>query len=220
MGLEDFSYNEAWINASSGSVEVSEIFKEAIKKAAAWVQRVQKDEQKAKKFDSILAHFLTQIIRNQKYDFILEKLFKTLDAWFSSNFLLGLLSLIYLPISDKIRELSEKTPIEFDYTKTFEIIEFNDSSLDESLKQRINFWLEDIVDILSIEYSSIQMQHLKTLFNQKELYSELILFTSSIFQFFFYELNIQMTENTSQSYCEFILSQIHNKILEIKIYNI
>jgi hypothetical protein len=58
------------------------------------------------------------------------------------------LSLVYLPISDKIRELSKKEIIEFNYVKTFEEIDFDDNNLDESIKNRINFWIEDITDII------------------------------------------------------------------------
>ncbi len=219
MWLEDFSpveSSDAWWK----SQEVSEKFKEAVKKAWAWIKRVQKDEKKAKKFDLLLAQFLAQIIRNPKYDFLLDDLFKSLDSWFSSNFILWILSLIYLPISDKIRELSKKDPINFNYIKTFEVIDFDDNKLDESIKNRINFWLEDILDIISIEYSSLQMDNIKKLFKSKSSYSQLSNFSSLVFQFFFKELNINIPLSKSDSYIDFILSQVYEKINEIKIEKI
>lgn len=212
MWLEDFIPSESWTEGWAKSAEVSEKFKEAVKKAGAWIKRVQKDEKKARKFDLLLAQFLTQIIRNPKYDFLLDDLFKTLDSGYSSNFLLWILSLVYLPISDKIRELSTKEVIEFDYVKTFEKMNFDDNNLDEQIKNRINFWLEDIIDILSIEYSSLQISQIKTLFLKKEAYNQLVIFSSLVFKFFFEELNIEITPKKSQNYIDFIMQQVYTKI--------
>lgn len=215
MWLEDFIPSETW-DSWQKSAEISEKFKESVKKSSAWIKRVQKDEKKAKKFDLLLASFLTQIIRNPKYDFLLEDLFKTLDNWYSSNFLLWILSLVYIPISDKIRELSKKELINFHYVKTFEIVDFDDD-LDESIKKRINFWIEDITDIIGIEYSSLQVVNIKKLFKQRETYHQLLIFSSVVFQFFFQELHIQISTSKSRSYIEFILWQIFQKIKEIQI---
>ncbi|MGE4443737.1 MAG: hypothetical protein AB7E37_01945 [Candidatus Altimarinota bacterium] len=212
MGLEDFIPSESGADAGPKSSEVSEKFKEAVKKAGAGIKRVQKDEKKARKFDLLLAQFLTQIIRNPKYDFLLDDLFKTLDSGYSSNFLLGILSLVYLPISDKIRELSTKEIIEFDYVKTFQIVHFDDNNLDEQIKNRINFWLEDITDIISIEYSSLQISQIKTLFIKKEAYNQLVIFSSLVFKFFFEELNIEISQKKSQNYIDFIMQQVYTKI--------
>lgn len=212
MWLEDFIPSESWADAWPKSSEVSEKFKEAVKKAGAWIKRVQKDEKKARKFDLLLAQFLTQIIRNPKYDFLLDDLFKTLDSGYSSNFLLWILSLVYLPISDKIRELSSKNMIEFDYVKTFEKVNFDDNNLDESIKNRINFWLEDITDIISIEYSSLQILQIKTLFLKREAYNQLVIFSSLVFKFFFEELNIEISPKKSQNYIDFIMQQVYTKI--------
>lgn len=219
MWLDDFIPSETW-DAWPKSTEVSEKFKESVKKSSAWIKRVQKDEKKAKKFDLLLAQFLTQIIRNPKYDFLLDDLFKTLDNWYSSNFLLWILSLIYLPISDKIRELSKKEVIEFNYVKTFEEIDFDDNNLDELIKKRINFWIEDISDIIWIEYSSLQIENIKKLFKNRETFNQLLIFTSLVFQFFFKELNININISKSQSYMEFILWQVFQKINEIEIEEI
>jgi hypothetical protein len=54
------------------------------------------------------------------------------------------LSLIYLPISDKIREFTLKEKIVFDYS-TEERIKFDDNKLDDKIKLRINQMLEDII---------------------------------------------------------------------------
>lgn len=217
MWLEDFipSENSDKLNQWS---EVSEKFKESIKKAWAWIKRVQKDEKKAKKFDNILASFLVKIIKNEKYDFLLDDLFKSLDNWFSSNFLLGILSLIYLPVSDKIREISKKEIINFNYKKSFSIIEFNDD-LDEEIKTRINLWVEDMIDIITIEYSSLQMKKMIEL-SKKDEFNFIINFSSKVFRFFFSEININISEKKSHDYVNFILDQVMSKIKKIELEEI
>ncbi len=209
MWLEDFIPSENW-DAWPKSNEVSEKFKESTKKAAAGMKRVQKDEKKAKKFDTILASFLVKIIKNEKYDSLLSDLFLSLDNWFSSNFLLWILSLIYLPISDRIRELSKKEIINFSYTKSFSMINFDDN-LDEEIKKRINLWIEDMIDISSIEYSSLQIQHMIQL-SRKEEFKSIIKLCWKVFIFFFHEININISEKKSHSYVEFILEQVLNKM--------
>jgi hypothetical protein len=102
--------------------------------------------------------------------------------------------------------------IEFDYVKTFEKVNFDDNNLDESIKNRINFWLEDIIDIISIEYSSLQISQIKTLFLKREEYNQLLIFSSLVFEFFFEELNIEISQKKSQNYIDFIMQQVYIKI--------
>jgi hypothetical protein len=67
---------------------------------------------------------------------------------------MGILSLIYSDISDYIRGQSEKTPLNFHY-RSAETLNFSDSHLPEELKLRINQWIEDIVDIIRFDPSTI-----------------------------------------------------------------
>jgi len=110
-----------------------------------------------------------------------------------------------LPISDKIRELSKKEQINFNYVKTFNIISFDDNNLNDSIKNRINLWIEDIVDIISIEYSSLQLKNIKQLLKSKSSFNTLNDFSALVFQFFFKELNINIDISKSTNYTEFIL---------------
>jgi hypothetical protein len=195
---------------------VSEKFKESVRKSGAKVQKTQKDEKKAKRSDFLLASFLVKIIINKKYDDLLPFLFKAMDDSFPSNFLLGILSLISSDISDKIRELSLKEKLTFDY-QTNEVKEFDDNHLDETVKNRINYWVEDIIDITSIEYSSILTEKLiKNIQNN----ANISLLTSKIFKFFLKEINITITDGKSQNISSFILNEIEKSIRKLDIEDI
>lgn len=212
MSLEEFTpieSSEWWSN----STEVSEKYKEAAKKAGAWIKRTQKDEKKAKKYDFLLAKFLVEMIIAKKYDSLLDELFSCLDAGYGTNFLLWILSLIYLPISTEIRKHAGKQSIVFSYEISANTIDFDDHALPSEIRDRVNAWIEDMESVVSFEPSSIITKRTLGLI----LYDEKIrVFTSKVFAFFFQELNISITDSKANNYSEFILWELE-KTLKQKI---
>lgn len=220
MSIEDYTpdieSSEWWWQSTEAIKEVSEKFKESIKKWSAWIKRTQKDEKKAKQYDMLLANFLVQIIINPKYDFILTELFTLLNRWYPSNFLLWVISLIYIEVSHKIKEISIKPQIEFSY-KSPKNIEFDDSELHPQVKDRINLWVEDIVDSVSAEYSSVQITKLINLLKVDE---EIVKFISLTFKFFLKECNIEISNSKSSNIASFILSEVYKSLEKLKLENI
>ncbi len=208
MSVEDFIPSES-PEAGSGSAEISEKYQEAAKKAGAGIKRTQKDEGKAKKYDFLLANFLVQMILEKKYDDLLDRLFVCFDEGYGTNFLLGILSLVYLPISDEIRKFAGKTPIIFEYEPTAEMIPFDDNTLPPMIRKRVNQWIEDMETVMRLEASVIVSQ--RTL--GKMLYGDAIRdFTRQVFQFFFAENNIDISEQKAKNYSEFILGEIQKNL--------
>ncbi len=221
MSLEEYtpdldSSESSWQSPDTIK-EVSEKFKESVKKGQAWIKKTKKDEKKAKKHDLMLANFLVKIIINKEYDILLDDLFKSLDSWYPSNFILGILSLINIEISEKIREMSGREIIIFNYKKLSEETVFDDNNLNQEIKNRINFWVEDITDIVSIEYSHVLTEKLVKSIKSDD---SIILFTSNVFSFFLKELNINISSQKAISISEFILSEILSKIKTLEIENI
>ena len=142
------------------------------------------------------------MILKKKYDSLLDELFSCLDAGYGTNFLLGVLSLIYIPISHEIRKFAEREEIAFHYKKSDTTIEFDDHNMSPQVRARVNAWIEDMEIVTSLEVSSIVTKRTLGLI----LYDEKIRkFTKSVFSFFFTELNISITDGKSRSYSEFIL---------------
>lgn len=209
MSIEDYWAIDEGSESGSQSSEISEKYKAEAKKAGAGIKRTQKDEQKAKKYDFLLAKFLVEMILKKKYDELLEELFACLDAWYGTNFLLWILSLIYLPISNEIRKTSNKEFINFSYIPTNISIDFDDHALDPQIRQRVNMWIEDMESVVALEVSSIITKRTLWLI----LYDEKVrVFTSSVFTFFFTELNISITPAKSKSYSEFILWELEKSL--------
>lgn len=213
MGLDDFAPIESseW---GSNFAEVSEKFKESFKKASGGIKKTKKDEKKAKKYDLLLAKFLVEMIIKKKYDNLLENLFIAREKWYGTNFLLGILSLAYMPISNEIRTISKKPVIPFKYQVSEEPTAFHDNHLDDGLKMRINAWIEDIEDVISIDPSLVTSA--QTLENLKSDDS-IIDFTREIFSFFLSELNITISEHKAQSYASFIVWELEKMLGKIDL---
>ena len=213
MALDDFTPIESseW---GSNSAEVSEKFKESFKKSTGGIKKTKKDEKKAKKYDLLLAKFLVEMIIKKKYDTLLEYLFISREKWYGTNFLLGILSLAYMPISNEIRTISKKSPIHFNYQVIPEQTQFHDNHLDDELKARINFWIEDIEDVISIDPSLVTSK--QTLDNLKTDDS-IIDFTREIFSFFLSELNITISPPKANSYAVFIVSELEKMLAKIDL---
>ena len=126
------------------------------------------------------------------------------------------MSLIYDDISVKIRELSQKEKIVFNYNPS-ELVEFDDNNLDSRIKLRINQWIEDIVDSVSIEYSSILTKRLIVFLQTDE---SIILFISQVFSFFLKKLNINISLSKSQSISEYIIQEVLSNIKKLDLEEI
>ena len=221
MWLEDYIPDEwvwesGWASAEKAR-EASEKFKEQVRKASAWIKRTRKDESKAKKQDMLLANFLVKIILNKKFDDILDLLFKLIDKGYPSNFLLWILSLVYIDISNKIRENNNKEFIVFDYNNT-EKIDFNDRDIDPQIKNRINYWVEDIILASTSEYSSLLTKRLIKLLDKKE--DDVIYFVLQVFKLFLNEINVSILETEARNIIFFIIWEIHKKIKSLDLEEI
>lgn len=218
MGLDDFSpdiESSEWVWKSSEAVsEVSEKTKESSKKSAAWVKRTKQDEQKAKKYDFLLAWFLVKIIVDKKYDFILNELFKVMEDGYTSNFTLWILSLVNTEISNKIRENNTKPLINFNYSRK-EIIYFDNNNIDIEVKNRINYWIEDIIDSVIIDYSSIQTLKIIDLLEKDN--NIIFSYIANILWFFLKWISINISKNQALSIAEFIVSEVLKSIKKLKI---
>ena len=211
MSLEDIG----WLESAEGpqqSSEISEKYKESAKKASAGIKKTQKDEKKAKKYDFLLAKFLVELILKNKYDTLLEKLFPALDAGYGTNFLLGVLSLVYIPISNEIRRNSWMPEIRFEFIIPTEKQEFHPDKIPEQIRIRINDWIEDLHTVIKLEASSIITERSLRLIIYDTKIREFITITLI---FFFQELRYYLSQSTAHSYTDFILKELEKTLKEI-----
>lgn len=214
IGSLDWS-QESWWNTAQ---EISEKFKEVAKKAAAWAARTQRDEKKAKRYDFFLSSFLVKMILEKKYDSLLEKVFDLLNKWYPSNFVLSVVSLVYSPISVKIREdISKKTIKELNIKKQELLTDFKDFEIDEGIKLRINMWIEDIIDAIWIDSSSVVSKKLQEFI---QFDSDIKDYISEALIFYLLEYNYLISKEKSLSFASFITNEIKKLLNMMKIEEI
>lgn len=214
MSLEEYTpdlESAEWSSESSNSASeaLSEKIREQIKKASAWTKRTKKDEKKAKKYDLLLASFLVKIIIDKNYDSILNVVFKTLDYWYGTNFIIWVLSLINNDISKEIKKVSGRDFLEFDFEKKY-FIEFDDNNIPKDIKNKINSWIEDIIDSLTIENSSIiTKKNIELLEKDEENINKYI---ASIFIYFLNSIEVKIKNKAALSIADFIKSEVKRTI--------
>ncbi len=204
-----------WIDSAEGPIqsnEISESYKESAKKASAGIKKTQKDEKKAKKYDFLLASFLVEMILKKKYDILLGKLFPALDAWYGANFLLWILSLVYIPISHEIRKNSWSPQINFEFIIQDALQVFHPESIPTQIRTRINDWIEDMHSVIRFEVSSIITERSLRLIIYDTTIRE---FTRETLIFFFSELHYTLSQSTAESYTDFILKELEKTFKEI-----
>ena len=140
-----------------------------------------------------------------------------MDFWYSSNFILWILSLINLEVSNKIREFSWKEQISFDF-RLEEIWEFDDNNMRKPIKDRINLWIEDMIDATTIDFSSIQNKRNIELLDKD--WKVIIIFTAQIISFFLNEANISIKKDKAISISKFIISEVKSAMKSLKIEEI
>lgn len=220
MGLDEYfpeiEDSEGWWQSAEAPKEVSEKYKESSKKSQAGVKRTQKDEKKAKRHDFLLANFLVKIILSKKYDELLDDIFGLTNAGITSNLILWILSLISLEISDTIRSISGKEKIRFWYTAETEQ-EFDDAHIDPMIRNRINAWVEDVIDVVCIEASHLQMP---VVIQYIQLDDTVNIFCSKVFRFFLKEIKITISDAKAHNISEFILWEILKQLKKIEVEEI
>ena len=209
MGLNDFSsdidwQDEAGISMWNVSEQISEIYKEEVKKWQAQAKKSRKDEKKAKQQDILLAKFLVKILIDKRYDSLFPSLFKSFDIGIPSNLILWILSLVYIEISNELRITTEKKLIQFNYYSE-ETISFTWNNLPQEVKDRINYWVEDILAVIQLNPSKIYTKRIIISIKKSE---ELKIFTTSVFKYFLSEINIYMPEKVLLEYSSFILNKV------------
>lgn len=209
MGLNDFSsdidwQDEAGISMWNISEQISEIYKEEVKKWQAQAKKSRKDEKKAKQQDMLLAKFLVKILIDKRYDSLFPSLFKSFDIGIPSNLILWILSLVYIEISNELRITTEKKLIQFNYYSE-ETISFTWNNLPQEVKDRINYWVEDILAVIQLNPSKIYTKRIIASIKKSE---ELKIFTISVFKYFLSEINIYMPEKVLLEYSSFILNKV------------
>lgn len=165
MSLNNWNENIDWLNLSGKVAEQSEQQREEAAAALAGIQRTQKDEKKAHRYDVWLSDLVKKLIQSSVYDHVITQLVPLLTARCPSHLLLGYL----LPLSDEHMLLVRKELWLSDATlpKPGFIAERKAYSepLDPELSQHLNVWMETLRGCITIDPSQTMTKKVNDMIN-------------------------------------------------------
>lgn len=212
MGIDEFWLLDDSAESGSSSVEISETDKQASEQSRAWQKRVKKDEKKSQDKDNRLYNYLIELLKDPSYDFIVDDIIKALYSWLPSFYILGVMSLLHMPISNDFRNDLWKEFIDFDYFPKEEF-DFSSNDLDPKIRKRLTDMVDDILIISKFEPSSVMVWKFM---NQKN-HNMTIKFLSSVLSVFLTSVRVKFTDIQISSFSSFIIWEIEKEIVKMHL---
>jgi hypothetical protein len=212
---------------SEVSQEQVEQFQEQMAQAQAALQKLQKEEGKAKKRDNALAALLSRFVKSNKDQDILKLIVICLNIEIPVNFIVAILSIGYQEIQEEINLQLKKDPppaisvqeekkfmdgIEKEEKKLEEKQTFDEKHLPDEVKRRINEWVRDIL-LLSLENKK---KMLESVYEQNIPRQTPLELTAKMLERYLLTANIEGSFNRIQTFSDYILKGIEKELQKAK----
>jgi hypothetical protein len=219
MSLEELSLDSGeWSPTSAESPsEKSEQQKESSRRAQAQLQKIQKDEKKAKTDNDDLFQILSRFIKNPLYEDLIGDIIKLLEHNYPSRFLMAIIALVFPEAAYYVLEKTEqedKKSLLVQIQRYEALIAFDNDMIHPSLRDWVTAWMTATEKFLCQETASTLLnQKLERLLSSDEQkYARNSI--AKIFQFFFREKNVDISLEKSLAYTDFILAQLKKSLEE------
>lgn len=165
MSLNTWNDSLDGLNLSGKVAEQSEQQREEAAAALAGIQRTQKDEKKAAKYDVWLAELVKKLLQSSVYDHVITQLVPLLNARCPSHLLLWYL----LPLSDeymmKTRESLGLSIAEIPPLLPVAERKAYTEPLDPNLSKHLNIWMETLRGCIIIDPSQTMTKKINDMMN-------------------------------------------------------
>lgn len=165
MSLNTSNESAEWLGLWNKVAEQSEQQREEAAQALAGIQRTQKDEKKAHRYDVWLSELIKILLQNQVYDHIISQLVPLLNARCPSHILLA----YTLPLSDDIltkvrHELTMEKVIIPPKVSFTERVTYQEP-LDANTAKYLNIWMDTVRWCLTIDPSQTATKKVQDMIN-------------------------------------------------------
>ena len=232
--IDDIELDSSWNEKAQESAKEAQERKDRYSKAMAWIKRTKKDEKKAKKDNDVLFSLVVEILKDDKYDDMLPFIAELIKIWAPSNIIIWWISIVYDPavyiIRNSYKDMILPTEQDFIKAKSYkelvsyepwdQIISFDDNNINPNIKNRINAWIEDIINITSRDPSTIITNRFFKLLDDNEARTTFVNFLASALIFFLYLNKFLITKEKAFLYSEFILQEIVKKLKTVHLEEI
>lgn len=191
MSLNSSDESLDWLSLGNKVAEQSEQQREEAAAALAGIQKSQKDEKKAQKYDTWLADLVKKLLQSSVYDHVINQLVPLLNARCPSHLLLGYL----LPLSDehmqKVRESLGLPLVEIPNITPFTVRTAYSEPLAPQITKHLNIWMESLRGCITIDPSQTSTQKINDMMN--DIHEEgLIKLSAHVLAHFLYDRGIDI----------------------------
>jgi flavodoxin len=212
---------------SEVSQEQLEQFQEQMAQAQAALQKLQKEEGKAKKRDYALANLLSRFVKSNQDQDVLKLIVICLNIDIPVNFIVAILSIGYQEIQDEINLQLKKDPppslSEKEEKKFMDGVEkeegkleskqaFDEKHLPDEVKKRINEWVRDIL-LLSLENKK---KMLETVYEQNMPRQTPLELSTKMLERYLLTANIEGSFERIKTFSDYILKGIEKELQKAK----
>ncbi len=213
MGIDTMDSLEYDTGPREGSSEgVSEADRVRISRTIANIQKTQKDEKRSRRDDDHLVDILKILLQDEHYHPLLDNLIPVIDLGISSAYVIAILSLVCVEAEMTIlryyypqEHVAQSRVLTRRYAMPDQIKDFDDLSLDVSIRTRINEWIGDILHTLAYDPSQILLARAVSMLEQGQGSHGIVRCTADVFRFFLGSLRLRISQARAEAYAGFIL---------------
>ncbi len=221
MGIEQSDFDEGSAESGiSGPAEkpAEKTREKSSSKTLAKIGKTRKDEAKGRKSASLLSGLLAKILRDPRFDPILESVLSLLRNDVPGAYVLGVLSLVSVDAANAIRkECDPSVGMLSEIPPETEAKTFQNDHIRPDMKLRINDWIEDVFRIATNDPSSILTDKFLSSLSKSGEREIFLTATKSVLTFFFASKNVTMPSHEAEALARYLLSELRAKLSELKL---
>ena len=191
MSLNTWNDSLDGLNLSGKVNEQSEQQREEAAAALAGIQRTQKDEKKAQKYDVWLSELVKKLLQSSVYDHVINQLVPLLNARWPSHIVLWYLLPLWDEYMNIVRNSLGLTPVEIPHITHIEGRQAYSEPLAPEIARHLNIWMETLKWCITIDPSQTSTQKINEMMN--DIHEEwLIKLSAHVIAHFLYDRGIDI----------------------------
>ncbi len=219
MGLDSGDFSpEAEGGLGQAPEQVSEKAREqASSKALAGIARTRRDESKGRKASDLLTAMLVALLRDPRFDPLIEGIMGLLRLNLPAPYVVGLLSLVSLEASSSIRRTYDPSLklLDRDPPAESEKVAFDPDRLRPDFKSRINEWISDVFLVATKDPSFVLTDKFLSEITSPKLREAFVAASESVLVFFFKTKNVDVPAHEARALSAFLLKELETRISKI-----
>lgn len=216
MGIESGDFSP---DAEGGIGQVVEKASEtareqASSKALAGIARSRKDESKGRKASDLLSSMLVSLLRDPRFDPLLEPTMSLLRLDFPAAYVVGILSLVSSEASAAVRKTFDPSAVSTvsDPSPETNRAAFDPDRLRADFRHRINEWIADVFLVATKDPSYVLTDKFLSIIRVSKTRSAYLSATEAVLTYFFDSKNIEVPHSEAKSFAIFLLKELESRI--------